>query len=144
MANVTVKLVETPEERQAAFELRIRVFVHEQGVPAEDELDEDDATATHAIAVSGDSVVGTGRLICGESGEARIGRMAVEVSWRRRGVGGLILEALEEEARKQGMSAVLLHAQSYVSGFYASHGYVPSGEPFLEVGIEHFPMVKTL
>ena len=116
MANVTVKLVETPEERQAAFELRIRVFVHEQGVPAEEELDEDDATATHAIAVPGDSVVGTGRLICGESGEARIGRMAVEVSWRRRGVGGLILEALDSRHR------ALSDGEDAVKGYFATGG----------------------
>ena len=144
MAKVTVKLVETPEELRAAFDLRIRVFVHEQGVPAEEELDADDESATHAIAVSGDEVVGTGRLIRQDSGEGRIGRMAVEVFWRRSGVGGLILEALEEEARKQGMSAVLLHAQSYVAGFYASYGYIPSGELFLEVGFEHLPMRKAL
>ena len=144
MQDFMVKLVETEAERQGAFDLRVRVFVQEQGVPMEEELDEDDETATHAIALLDGKPIGTGRVLCMDSGHARIGRMAVERGWRRRGVGGGILLVLEEAARCRGMAESVLHAQTYVEGFYSSHGYVAEGNPFLEVGIEHVRMSKRL
>ena len=167
MEGLVVKLVETEEERQGAFDLRMRVFVEEQGVPAEEELDEDDVAATHAIAVLGGQVVGAGRVVypsspdespptSGEPGHqaklhgltgakaARIGRMAVERAWRRRGIGGRILTTLEDEARRQGMTEATLHAQTYVKALYAAHGYAEEGEVLLEAGIEHVSMRKRL
>ena len=144
MEDLVVKLVETEQERQAAFDIRIRVFVHEQGVPPEEELDEDDDVATHAIALLGGEPVGTGRLVRLESGEAKIGRMAVEQARRHGGIGGRILERLEDAARHQGMAEAVLHAQTYVKSFYASHGYVEEGDVFMEVDIEHIQMRKRL
>ncbi len=144
MNGLVVRLVRTAEERRAAFDIRMRVFVQEQGVPAEEEMDAHDATATHVIALMGQEALGTGRLICTESGEAKIGRMAVDGSWRRKGIGGRILSSLEEEARRQGMREAVLYAQTYVKGFYAAHGYVEEGEVFLEVDIEHVKMRKRL
>ena len=142
--DLVVRVVETEEDRQAAFAIRIRVFVEEQGIPAQEELDEDDEKATHAIALSGGKPVGTGRVLYQEPGEARIGRMAVESDWRRRGVGSGILRTLEDAARRDGMTQAVLHAQTYVKTFYAAHGYVEEGEGFLEVGIEHVRMRKAL
>lgn len=139
-----IKLVETEEERRAAFDVRVRVFVQEQGVPIEEELDEYDAMASHVIASLGERVVGTGRVMCRETGEARVGRMAVEERWRRRGIGGRILRTLEQVAKERGMSEAVLNAQTYVKAFYAAHGYVEAGEAFLEVGIEHVQMRKRL
>ena len=142
-----VKLVETEAELEGAINVRMRVFVVEQQIPAEEELDEADATATHAIALSQGRVVGTGRMLVSEedeSGTCRIGRMAVDREWRRHGVGGKILECLEWEARVQGMASCLLHAQEYVKDFYAGHGYRERGDVFLEVDIPHVEMVKDL
>ena len=144
MENLVVKLAETEDERRGAFDLRIQVFVHEQGVPAEEELDSEDATATHAVALLDGEVVGTGRMVPAEPRSARIGRMAVRNEWRRRGVGGRILRALEEAASSQGLREAVLYAQTYVKSFYASHGYVEAGEAFSEVGIEHVEMRKRL
>ena len=70
--------------------------------------------------------------------------MAVDQSWRRRGVGGLILDFLEEEARAQGLRRSVLHAQEYVKSFYAAHSYLEHGEPFDEVNIPHIEMRKEL
>ena len=61
MSNITVKLVETEEDMEAAVSIRFRVFVDEQSVPAEIELDEYDAVATHAIALEDGQAIGTGR-----------------------------------------------------------------------------------
>ena len=141
MSEITVKLVETEEDMEAAIGVRFRVFVDEQSIPAEEELDEYDAHATHAIAVEDGQAVGTGRMYL-EDSTARIGRMAVDLSHRRRGVGGLILRFLEEEAKSQGATEYALHAQEYVKSFYAAHGYAEHGEPFLEVDIPHVEMRK--
>ena len=141
MSNITVKLVETEEDMEAAVSIRFRVFVDEQSVPAEIELDEYDAVATHAIAVEDGQAVGTGRMYF-ENDEAHIGRMAVDLPHRRRGVGGLILRFLEEEAQSQGATEIVLHAQDYVKAFYASHGYTEHGDTFMEAGIRHVEMRK--
>ena len=144
MEDLVVKLVEKEEERRAAFDIRLRVFVQEQGVPVDEELDDYDATATHVIASQGKKVLGTGRVVYQETGEARIGRMAVEESWRRRGIGSRIMSTLEQAAKERGMAEAVLNAQTYVKAFYAAHGYVEDGDVFLEVGIEHVQMRKRL
>ena len=144
MDGVTVKLVETEAELEGAIDVRMQVFVAEQSVPPEEELDDADASATHAIALHQGQVIATGRLVVREDATAQIGRMAVRQPWRRHGVGGLILQSLEEEARAQGLTQAVLHAQEYVKSFYAGHGYREHGETFLEVGIPHIEMRKQL
>ncbi len=141
MTNITIRLVETEEDMEAAVGIRFRVFVDEQSVPAEIELDEYDAVATHAIAIEGGEAIATGRMYF-EDGGAHIGRMAVEQTHRRRGVGGLVLRFLEDEARSQGATEVVLHAQDYVKAFYAAHGYTEHGDTFMEAGILHVEMRK--
>ena len=143
MEELTVKLVETEEEMEAAIEVRFRVFVAEQQVPVEEELDEFDSDATHAIAIHQGQVVATGRVVYGnEDSAARIGRMAVDIEWRRKGIGGRLLRFLEAEATAQGVNTYILNAQEYVKDFYAAHGYVERGETFLEADIVHILMRK--
>ncbi len=144
MEELVVKLVGNEDEFESAIAVRFRVFVAEQAVPPEEELDEDDATAIHAIALVHGQVVGTGRLVSREDGDGQVGRMAVDQPWRQQGVGGQILLFLEDEARSLGMARCVLHAQEYVKGFYAARGYQEYGEPFLEVNIPHVEMHKEL
>lgn len=146
-SSITVKLVETPAELEAAFSLRIRVFVGEQGVPANIELDELDTAddTVHAVALHDGVVIGTGRLLPDVDGKGpHIGRMAVEQDRRRGGVGGQVLRFLEEQGRERGFRQITLHAQEYVKSFYAGHGYREVGEVFEEAGIPHREMVKEL
>ena len=142
--SIEVKLLTSYEESEAVRLLRIRVFVDEQGVPPELEIDGLDDEAVHAVAYSADMVVGTGRLILDTPTNARIGRMAVEASLRRSGLGSAVLEFLENEARSQGIIRLTLHAQYYVKDFYAKHGYCESGDTFLEAGILHVEMTKDI
>ncbi len=142
--SLRIKQVESEGDMEAAIAVRFRVFVDEQSISPEEELDEADATATHAIALSKGTVVGTGRLVWGDDGSAHIGRMAVDAQWRRKGVGGEILKFLEDFARKQGLTNSVLHAQEYVKSFYAAHGYLQHGDAFLEVDIPHVEMRKEL
>ena len=150
MAEVTIKLAETAAEREGAVNLRMQVFVVEQGVPAAIEVDEFDAAADtiHAVALHQGRVIATGRLVVesDDAGQARgrIGRMAVAADWRRQGVGGQILQRLEQEARQLGLPRCMLHAQEYVKSFYANLGYQEQGAVFLEAHIPHIEMTREL
>ena len=140
-SDITIKLVESEADMEAAVGIRFRVFVDEQSVPPEIELDEYDVVATHALALLDGVAIATGRAIV-EDGSARIGRMAVDRQYRRSGVGGLVLRFLEDEAREQGAGEFVLHAQDYVRAFYAGHGYEEHGDTFMEAGILHVEMRK--
>lgn len=150
MADLTIKVAETAVEREGAVQLRMQVFVVEQGVPAAIEVDEFDAAADtiHAVALYQGRVIATGRLVveqddAGQS-RGRIGRMAVAADWRRQGVGGKILQRLEQEARQLGLPRCMLHAQEYAKSFYASLGYQEQGSVFLEANIPHLEMTREL
>ena len=144
MDGIVVRRSASDEDVAGLRALRFEVFVHEQGVPAEEELDRDDASAVHAVAVHGDAVVGTGRLVVVSDTEARVGRMAVRAAVRGRGVGTSVLRFLEAEARSRGVARIVLHAQAHALQFYEKHGYAGEGGPFTEAGIEHILMTKTL
>lgn len=136
--------VELVEFRQALPELRAvrdEVFVGEQNVPVELEHDARDPLCTHVIARLLDGTpIGTGRL----TPERHIGRMAVRAPWRGRGVGDALLLALVEQARLRGWPDVHLNAQASAISFYERHGFQPEGERFMEAGIEHQAMRRTL
>lgn len=124
------------QQRQAAAALRQQVFVVEQGVPAELELDEMDAQSLHAVAYQDGVAVATGRLLP----DGHIGRMAVRQDARGAGTGSLVLCALMDEARRRGDRDVVLHAQLSARDFYARHGFEPEGDTFMDAGIEHIAM----
>lgn len=139
-----VKPLNSHEETEAVRLLRTRVFVDEQGVSPKLEKDEFDDVAIHAVAYKDGVVVGTGRLILDTPTEARIGRMAIEVSFRRSGLGSAVLAFLENEARTRGIIRIVLHAQYYVKNFYFNHGYRQRGDSFTEAGMLHIEMTKDI
>ena len=108
------------------------------------EFDNYDETAIHAVAYESDKIVGTGRLIIDTATDARIGRMAVNESSRRKGVGSQILAFLENTAKSNGIRHITLHAQHYVRDFYEENGYREQGETFVEAGILHVEMSKVI
>lgn len=127
--------------RDDAYRIRHEVFVVEQGVPAEIELDDEDAVSVHAVAYAPDSTpVATGRLLP----DGHIGRMAVLKPARGTGIGGEVLEALITQAQGDGYRMVVLHAQSHARGFYEAHGFVAEGEEFIEADILHIAMSRAL
>lgn len=124
-----------------AERLRMEVFVKEQGVPAEIEMDEFDPVCRHVVAVNGlGHAVGTGRLITDAPGVARIGRMAVAREMRGSRVGRQVLDALMAAARERGDKEAVLHAQVHAKNFYARAGFVPEGQVYDEAGIDHITM----
>ena len=131
--------------QDAAAQVRVAVFVQEQGVPAEDEWDFDDATALHAVLFdTSGQALGTARLLQPEAGVAKVGRMAVLREHRGRGFGQRLLQALVSNARHRDDHQVVLSAQRSAEGFYARFGFEPVGEPYDEVGIPHVAMCLRL
>ena len=123
--------------------VRAEVFIKEQGIRAELEWDLLDATMTHVVVYDhANKPIATGRLIAPEfpGGPAKIGRMAVLKSYRRRGVGDRVMNALLIAASARQYRHIALSAQVYVTSFYSRHGFVVEGAPFDEVGIVHVMM----
>jgi predicted GNAT family N-acyltransferase len=137
----SVRLCDWDAARAQARRIRELVFVREQGVPLELEMDEQDPRCDHALAYSADgSAVGTGRLLP----DGYIGRMAVLKEWRGKGVGGLLLLALVEQARSRGHATLRLNAQTHAAGFYRRFGFDIAGPEFMEAGIPHAAMRRDL
>lgn len=130
---------------QDAAQVRTAVFVQEQGIAPEDEWDEADQTAVHAVAYDEPGqAIGTGRLLRHDSQTARIGRMAVRRALRGAHIGQRLLQALMDAARQAGYVQVVLHAQKSAEGFYQRQGFAPRGAYFDEVDIAHIEMFKLL
>jgi len=139
-----IVLIDSPGQLALAHEIRRRVFIEEQRVPEEIELDDDDHHAVHALAMIDGKAVGCGRFVAHGAGEVKIGRMAVFQELRGTGVGREILEFLMNEARRRGFENAVLHAQLTAEGFYLKQGFQPVGEVFEEAGIAHRAMRRKL
>ncbi|CAG9164366.1 GNAT family N-acetyltransferase [Cupriavidus pampae] len=139
--SISVVVCPWSEAQARASAIRFNVFVEEQRVPQELELDEWDARSWHALALRDDgTAVATGRLLP----DGHIGRMAVLASARGTGVGAKVLEALMAKAAALGYEALVLNAQTHAAPFYARAGFAQVGEEFEEAGIPHVEMRKTL
>lgn len=142
--NASMELFTAPEAISLwplALEVRLAVFVEEQDVPLEAELDDHDTadpTCVHALSrAAPERPIATGRIYDETPGIARIGRMAVLPAFRRSGAGMRILDALLGEARRRGSRQVLLDSQTHAVAFYARRGFRPEGAVFDDCGIPH-------
>jgi len=141
--DLTISPIETPAQMREAHAIRRRVFIEEQQVPEEIEMDAEDAHAFHALAAQGGKAVGCGRFVA-HGDYVKIGRMAVLPELRNHGTGRRILEFLMQTARQRGYQRAVLHAQLSAEGFYLKNGYTPVGEVFEEAGIAHRKMERAL
>ena len=130
-------------EIRAALDLRHEVFVVEQLVPVEEEMDEHDATALHLVAVEDGRVVATARVVL-DGDTARVGRVAVARAARRRGIASRLIAASEAHAGERGARRVELAAQTGALALYERAGYTAYGERFMDAGLEHLMMEKRL
>ena len=136
-----VELLDWNAARPLAAPIRFTVFVEEQKVPEESEIDDQDPHCVHAVAYdAAGRAVGTGRLLP----DGHIGRMAVLPEARQLGVGSALLTRLMQEARRRGHAHAVLSAQTHAVAFYRRHGYaVVSGE-YMDCGIPHVDMTCDL
>jgi len=140
--------IDTEETLRQAFEIRFEVFVDEQGVPREEEMDQYDASpaaARHLLLEIDGVPAATGRFIEYKPDTAKMQRIAVRQAYRGRGVGRELMLALESWAKEEGYTRSLLDAQCQAEPFYRSLGYAAvSPETFLDAGIPHVRMAKPL
>lgn len=140
-SSFSVRRADWGRDREQLRGIREAVFVREQRVPLELEWDEADAVCVHVLAEGDTGIpIGTGRLLP----DGHIGRMAVLVDWRRRGVGATLLNELMRIARERGLGEVVLNAQTGAIAFYERHGFRAEGEEFLDAGILHRCMRRKL
>jgi predicted GNAT family N-acyltransferase len=152
--SVVVRTAESREERLAAWRIRARVFIDEQGITEAIERDGLDDIAWHFVAWDGETAVGTARVIglddCNRpvtpagAAAVKIGRMAVLPSKRRLGIGRRLLDAALELARQKALPRAELSAQEWVVGFYERAGFRVEGDPYVEAGIPHRRMSRAL
>jgi predicted GNAT family N-acyltransferase len=133
------------DDLSGALAVRDRVFCGEQGVPKNEEVDLLDEQALHLVALDphGGAVIGTLRLLI-SGGEAKIGRVAVEPGWRRRGVASRMLRTALEAARGLGCTSARLAAQLQATELYEAVGFAVDSPTFEEAGIPHVWMERRL
>jgi predicted GNAT family N-acyltransferase len=141
MNDLHIVMARWPADAERLMRIRRQVFIEEQGVPEHLEWDGADAEAAHFIAEDAKGqVVATARLLA----NGHVGRMAVLPQWRRRGVASALLRAVMRLAKTRGMQSLKLNAQSQVVGLYEKHGFRVQGGEFLEAGIPHRTMTRSL
>ncbi|TFD97576.1 GNAT family N-acetyltransferase [Jeotgalibacillus sp. R-1-5s-1] len=138
-----VKVAETEQEKQHAFAVRKKVFVEEQRVPEEEELDQFDETATHFVLYDKNLPAGAGRFRV-KDGKGKIERVCVLSEYRGKNAGVMVMDAMELFAREQSVLSLILNAQTHALGFYEKLGYSVTSEEFLDAGIPHVTMEKIL
>jgi predicted GNAT family N-acyltransferase len=129
-----VRRVRGETEMESLLALRHDVFCRVQGVPDREEQDGrvgvGDVLATCRLLFVGPTV--------------QFSRLAVRRSARRHGIATSLLQLADDETRAGGARRLVLHAQTYARPLYDAAGYEPRGRAFMEAGIEHIAMEKTL
>jgi predicted GNAT family N-acyltransferase len=140
--------VHSMEELNQCFIIRQKVFVEEQGVPADLEIDEYDASPDacgHTLLLFNGEPAATGRWRSYKADTAKLQRLAVLKPFRGLGMGKKLIQALEQQAREAGFEFCILDGQCHAESFYHKLGYETISEkPFEDAGIMHVRMQKTL
>jgi predicted GNAT family N-acyltransferase len=120
--------------------IRYEVFVDEQNVPEELEIDGLDGKAKHVLTFVDGVPMGTGRILS----DGHIGRVAVLKNYRGLGIGKSIMKELIKCAQDMSLEKVWLSSQWHAHSFYLDLGFVCVGEVYKEAGIEHIKMFRVL
>lgn len=137
-------IVTEEQDLQKVFEIRKEIFVKEQEVAEEEEFDEFDsldAACDHILVYYDNQAVGTGRIRVVE-GVGKLERICILKSYRKYGIGKVVVQSLEEIALKKELTRVKLHGQAHAEGFYHKLGYKTASDEFMEDGIPHYLMTK--
>jgi predicted GNAT family N-acyltransferase len=140
---VTVKIVETQQELEDAYSVRKTVFVDEQNVPLEEEIDAYEDEAEHFVMYHDGSPTAAGRFRLVD-GYGKVERISVLKEARKTGAGRAIMNAIEEYAREKDIQKLKLNAQTHAIPFYTGLGYETVSEEFMDAGIPHKTMLKNL
>lgn len=137
----TVHLISWHDGEPLLRVIREKVFMQEQGVPAELEWDGLDNVCHHALALTANGeAIGCGRI----TPDGHIGRVAVLPEWRGKRIGTAILEMLVDYAHSQNYAKVELNAQVQAMPLYQKFGFEAKGRVFMDANIPHRKMTLQL
>lgn len=144
-----IRILESEKDRLLGFKLRTEVFVNEQNVPIELEIDEKDNSENtiHIGYFNGDELIGVARLIDMDKEVIHIGRVAIDKYHRGEGIGHKLILGCEDIAKKvlNRDFNIELSAQVYAENFYKKLGYNRVNDNiYIDAGIEHIDMKKTI
>ena len=144
-AHIKTERASTEADLAACIAIRVEVFVDEQQVPVADEMDGIDDQCLHYLTRAAESSrpIATARLIPKEK-IAKIGRVAVLREFRGQGIGLAMMRFVISEAQRMGFTESVLDSQTYAIPFYQRLGYAAEGEEFLDGGIPHYKMRRSL
>ena len=126
-----------------AYAVRIAVFIQEQHVPLDDEIDHREGAADHLVALTDGKGVGCLRMLFHDN-TAKIGRVAVLPAWRGQGLGLELMRRAMARASERGCTTITLDAQTHAIPFYERLGFTAQGDPFLDAGIPHRTMTHAI
>ncbi len=135
--------VSNEQEQKDAYFVRQKVFVEEQNVSLEEEMDQFDDIATHFVGYEDNLPVAASRLRYVE-GYGKLERICILKKYRGRGYGKQMILHMEQEVSNQGYEKSKLNAQIQALDFYKNLGYEVVSEEFMDAGIPHVTMTKTL
>ncbi len=145
MTEYRFQVVESSSEFNDAFSIRDIVFIKEQNVPKEIEMDEHDDKAIHFIVYHTNNPIATARIRpYTHDNTVKVERVAVLKDYRQKGIGKELMKFIENESAKIGYTNLILNAQRHAEPFYGKLGYYIISEPFYEAGIEHVTMEKKI
>jgi len=138
--NITSIICDYESYTEDICAIRNEVFVNEQNVPKELEIDGLDIEAKHVLAFVDGVPIGTGRILS----DGHIGRVAVLKDYRGLGIGKLIMKELIKWAQDMSLEKIWLSSQWHAHSFYLDFGFVCVDEIYKEAGIDHIKMFKVL
>ena len=138
--NITAIICDYASNTKDICAIRYEVFVGEQNVPEELEIDGLDGEAKHVLAYVDALPIGTGRIL----NDGHIGRVAVLKKYRGLGIGKLIMKELIKWAQDMNLEKIWLSSQWHAHSFYLDLGFVSVGEIYKEAGIDHIKMYRVL
>lgn len=143
-----IRILESEKDRLLGFKLRTEVFVNEQNVPIELELDEKDNSEYTIVGYfKDDKLIGVARLIDMDKEVIHIGRVAIDKNHRGEGIGHKLILGCEDIAKNALNKdfTIELSAQVYAENFYKKLGYNRVNDNiYIDAGIEHIDMKKTI
>ncbi|MBU0713359.1 GNAT family N-acetyltransferase [bacterium] len=133
------KTVATLDDLIKVFIVRGIVFIDEQKVPYDIEMDEYEYSSLHVLGEIDGEPVAAGRLRFINEW-AKLERIAVRKEYRNRGYGHDIVEFMLAVAREKSYHKFKMHAQAHLRDYYARHGFKTQGGKFKEADINHYLM----
>lgn len=138
MNNLKIQIVGNQKEFDDVIAIRKKVFIEEQNVPIDIEMDGLDDEANHVIAYLDNKPIGCARIRMNSF--AKLERIAVMKDYRRKGFGRKITEFLIDYCKQKNVDEIRLHAQIYTADFYKKLGFLERGKTFFEADIKHIEM----